>query len=180
MVKAVFFDRDGVLNPLVPHVTNLVSQLTAPWSYKEFSLFDGVKETVQKFKDAGFLTFVVTNQPDVCDGNLPIQDLHEINSELYSVGFDRVLCAMNRNNWFYKPNPGMIEKLLTEYKLDPKDCYMIGDRWKDIVPAHKLGLTTIFMGHIYSCPQDVSDIRPTYYATNISDAYDIIMGDNHD
>lgn len=176
MVKAVFLDRDGVLNPLVKHG----DQYTAPWSYEEFELFPNVKQFITNLKNENFLIFVVTNQPDVFDAKLLIQDLWEINLQLYGLGIDKVLCAMNRNNSYYKPNDGMFQLLINEYGLDCSNSFMIGDRWKDIVPAHNSGLRTIFMGTDYQSPEEYKNIKPDYYASSLEDAYEIIIGDMND
>jgi glycosyltransferase involved in cell wall biosynthesis len=62
--KAVFFDRDGTLNHLVDN--------RAPWTFGEFKFIDGATEAVRLVKDLGYLTFVVTNQPDVKDDKIDV------------------------------------------------------------------------------------------------------------
>ena len=71
--KAVFFDRDGVLNHLVERING---EFTAPWDVSEFDLIPGAKMAVDLVKSKGFKAFVVTNQPDVYDGNLPQNHLN--------------------------------------------------------------------------------------------------------
>ena len=61
MIKAVFLDRDGVINK--PMIINGKSY--APRSIKDFKIFPKVKSDVKKLKNKGFKVFVITNQPDI-------------------------------------------------------------------------------------------------------------------
>ena len=172
MVKAIFLDRDGTLNELVKHG----DEYTAPWSALEFRFLPGAKEAVDMLKSAGFKTYVVTNQPDMLDGKLPQHDLDMMNKMVKNwLGIDEVLCAMQRGANFYKPNTGMIDHLIRKNKVLPHKSYIIGDRWKDIVPGHICMLTTIFLGDVYTTPTEYEHIRPDYYAKDILDAARLIM-----
>ncbi|MBA2404374.1 MAG: HAD family hydrolase, partial [Bdellovibrionales bacterium] len=62
--KAIFLDRDGVINKTIFKM----GKERAPYTMEEFQLLDGVPETVMKFKAQDFLIIVVTNQPDVARG----------------------------------------------------------------------------------------------------------------
>ena len=66
MVKCIFWDRDGVINELVYHD----GIYTAPWKAEEFKFTKNIKEAIVKVKNLGYMNFIVTNQPDVLDGNL--------------------------------------------------------------------------------------------------------------
>ena len=146
--KAVFFDRDGVINYLVKRPDG---SLTAPWSIAEFVSIPGAKQAVQLVKDMGYMVFVVTNQPDVYDDKLSIHHLEIMNRMLKAwFGVDDVMCAFERGSAWYKPNNGMIETLIRQYKIDRSQSYIIGDRWKDIAAGHKSKLTTIYIGDNYT------------------------------
>ncbi|MBU1157379.1 MAG: HAD family hydrolase, partial [Proteobacteria bacterium] len=69
--RAVFLDRDGVLNPVVMRDGSPAS----PRGLDEFSLTPGAGEQVARLREAGYLVIVVTNQPDVARGLLPEEDL---------------------------------------------------------------------------------------------------------
>ena len=66
MVKAIIFDRDGVLTNLVNHDDDV----TAPWSMNELSFTDTAKKAVDLAKQLGYNTFILSNQPDVNDGKI--------------------------------------------------------------------------------------------------------------
>ena len=70
MVRAVFLDRDGVINANLERNGKPV----APTSLAEFRILPGAADAVRRLKDAGFLVVVVTNQPDVRTGLTPKAD----------------------------------------------------------------------------------------------------------
>jgi histidinol-phosphate phosphatase family protein len=171
--KAVFFDRDGVINDLVERADG---NFTSPWTADEFRCKPYVKDAIDIVKKLGFMVFVVTNQPGVHDGVMDRSELEKINTMLkrwFSV--DEIICAVDKTSNFYKPGNGMMEFLIKSYNIDRDGSYMIGDRWKDIVPGHKSKLTTIFVGTEYIYPFEYKNILPDYTATDILDACTIIM-----
>lgn len=175
--KAVFFDRDGVLNHLVERANG---EFTAPWDVSEFDLISGSKMAVDIVKSIGFKAFVVTNQPDVYDGNLPDSHLNIMSRMLKAwLRVDEVLCAYERGSAWYKPNNGMIETLVKQYKIERGASYIIGDRWKDIVAGHKSKLNTIFVGHEYTYPLEYEHIQPDYIVDNVLQACTLIAELEH-
>src|SRR6266542_4440112 len=107
--RAVFLDRDGVLNRALTRE----GKPSAPSSLGEFELLPGVPEACRKLKEAGFLLVVATNQPDVGRGTLAqstIESLHEHMSRLLPIDHvevcfhpgGEVVCECR------KPKPGML------------------------------------------------------------------------
>jgi D-glycero-D-manno-heptose 1,7-bisphosphate phosphatase len=171
MNRAIFFDRDGVLN----HLVERVDGFTAPWSIDEFEFVDGAKLAVDLVKKLGYHTFVVTNQPDVYDGMLQQSHLNLMSRLLASwLGIDEVVCAYERGSAWYKPNEGMIDTLVRKYKIDRGNSYIIGDSWKDIVAGHRSKLGTIFVGKEYTYPYEHKDIQPDYIVDNVLQAATLI------
>ena len=66
MRKAIFLDRDGVLN--YPVFRNGLNKPIAPWSMEEFKLYTGIKKPLEDLAKQNFHIFVVTNQPDIAKG----------------------------------------------------------------------------------------------------------------
>ena len=170
--KAVFFDRDGVLNHLVERING---EFTAPWDVSEFDLIPGAKMAVDLVKSKGFKAFVVTNQPDVYDGHLPQNHLDIMTRMLKAwLRIDEVYIAYERDSAWYKPNNGMIETLVRQYKIERGASYLIGDRWKDIVAGHKSKLNTIYVGFDYTYPLEYQHIQPDYTVDNVLQAATLI------
>lgn len=170
MVKAVFFDKDGVLSPMLgnpPH---------GAWNMREIIFFDGAKQAIQQVQDLGYKTFMVTNQPDqeVTDDFLRRMMLLYVDY----FGFDDALYARTRGSNYYKPNTGMIEHLQKLHNIDLSRSYFVGDRWRDIVCGHNAGVKTIWVKDglfdEYECPKEYEHIKPDYEAENVYRACSLI------
>ena len=148
MVRAVFLDRDGVIN------ANLMrnGKPVAPTSLAEFRFLPGIAEAAQRLKQAGFLLVIVTNQPDIANGITPkavMEDMHaEIRRQLpiddimicFHTDADRCSCR--------KPKPGLILDAATRHGIDLKASYLIGDRWRDVLAGQAAGCgCTIMIDH---------------------------------
>jgi D-glycero-D-manno-heptose 1,7-bisphosphate phosphatase len=76
MTKAVFLDRDGVINELVYHPE--LDMTGAPFQASEFKLISGVAEAIHLLNQAGYLVVVISNQPDVAKGRMTLDAFEEI------------------------------------------------------------------------------------------------------
>jgi D-glycero-D-manno-heptose 1,7-bisphosphate phosphatase len=152
MVKAVFLDRDGVINANLDRDGKQV----APTSLAEFRIFPGVEEATRRLKDAGYLLVVVTNQPDVANGITPRATVDAMHAEIrrrlpiddimicFHVNADNCACR--------KPKPGMIFDAAAKYGIDLPSSYIVGDRWRDVNAGRAAGCQTILVDHGY--PQE--------------------------
>lgn len=173
--KAIFFDRDGVLNDLVKHG----DIYTAPWSYEEFKFKSRVAEAIDLIR-YNFIPIIVTNQPDVLDGKLKMADLVQINNNIKQhLRIDRITSALVRGTNYYKPNNGTVEMWINSLSINREKSFLIGDRWKDIVCGHKSRLNTIYVGNNYNTPVEYEHIKPTYRVNDVYEAcYKIMEIDN--
>lgn len=172
---AVFFDRDGVINPLV---TRPDGRNTSPWSVDEFVLLPNVQSAFALIAPY-YKCFVVTNQPHVGQ-EMTTNDIDAINCHLTSLipEITAIAYCSIQGSSHYKPNHGMILDLVTKHSLSPlmHNHYMIGDRWKDIVCGHNAGTRTIFVGNKYVQGEyPYQDIVPDYQAPDIYTACQLIM-----
>ena len=144
--KAIFFDRDGVLNEDDGYVHSI----------EKLRWIAGAREAVGRLTKEGWLLFVVTNQSGVARGYYfedDVKTLHrEMNREFARFGgtikeffycphlpgatvpqYDKV-CSCR------KPAPGMILAALSKYHLDKKECFLLGDGERDIEAAERAGI----------------------------------------
>ena len=70
--------------------------------------------------------------------------------------FDKILyddifvsTSVSNKSWYKKPNPGMLIKAVKKYNIDIKKSFLVGDRWKDIMAAEKIGCRSIFIDRKY-------------------------------
>lgn len=165
--RCVFLDRDGVINKLIPR---LDGTKTAPWSMEEFELLPYVKESIDILKKLGYYIIVVTNQPDMLDGNLSEKDLTAMSDILYKLGVNYVYCSLYRTGLDYKPNNKHVEDFVNFLNLERDRTFLVGDRWKDIVCGHRSKLRTIFIGSDYITPLEFKNIQPCLIVNDIKQA----------
>ncbi len=151
--RAVFLDRDGVINQ--PVVRNGLP--FPPDEPSGFRLIPGVREACQSLKDAGYLLVVVTNQPDVRRGTQTEYAVRLINEAMCAqLPIDRVeVCyepADSPSASRRKPRPGMLFDAARALNIDLNQSFMVGDRWRDIDCGNAAGCTTIFIDHHYNEP----------------------------
>ena len=175
MRKAVFLDKDGVINSLVERPDG---RMTSPWTLEEFkqTLFPHIKESIQILKELDYLVFVVTNQPGVLDGEMYMTELDDICGYLEEeLGIDHVLYALKKDSPVYKPNKGMFESLIRTYDVDTMHSVMIGDRWKDMVPARDCQVPTIYVGENCEFPEgyDKEYYRPNVTVSTSEEAFEM-------
>ncbi len=143
--KAVFLDRDGVLNRAV--VRNGTPY--PPANAAELVLTPNAKETLQGLKAQGFLLLVVTNQPDVAKRITRRAAVEEINRKLASeLPVDDVFVCYHQDTDHCdcrKPKPGMILDAARKHNVDLAESFMVGDRWRDVEAGQNAGCRTIFI-----------------------------------
>jgi D-glycero-D-manno-heptose 1,7-bisphosphate phosphatase len=174
MTRAVFLDRDGVINRA--HVRE--GKPYPPASLKELEVLPGVPDALTALRRAGYLLIVVTNQPDVARGKIPREAVEEINKHLAgALAIDEFrTCYHDSKDGCdcRKPKPGSLLAAAKEHAIDLSRSYMVGDRWKDIEAGEMAGCKTVFIDHGYS------EQRPDSYdhrAGSLLQASQIILGE---
>lgn len=144
MNKAVFLDRDGVLN-------NEIGEYV--WEPEKFVVSEGVPESLARLKAAGFYLVVVTNQAGIAKGLYTpahVQACHQklqtavgglIDAFYFAPGHPSVSESLAR-----KPGSLMLEKALARFRLDAARCWMVGDRLRDMEAGHRVGVRGILVG----------------------------------
>jgi D-glycero-D-manno-heptose 1,7-bisphosphate phosphatase len=174
-MRAVFLDRDGVINRAV--VKN--GRPYPPSSLATLEILPGVKDSLDDLHKAGYLLFVITNQPDVARGTTSrsvVDEIHEFilaNFPILQIkscfhdDADRCNCR--------KPKTGSIISLAIEYNLNLSDCYMIGDRWRDVDAGMSAGCKTIYIDYQYDEKQPTDT---NFTVKSLFEASKIILGED--
>ena len=120
---------------------------------KSFKLLPNSIKCVQRLNEMGFLTIVITNQPDIATGKLSLKLLKKFNAIMYSKMklTDIFYCphTENDNCLCRKPNTAMIDRAKLKYNIDLNKSFVIGDRWRDVDCGIKSGCKTIFIDYDY-------------------------------
>ncbi len=150
MARAVFLDRDGVINEA--YIRD--GKPFPPRNLSELRILNGVESALVRLRTAGWLNIVVTNQPDVRRGLATRSDVECINKNLISrLQIDDILVCYHDDAdkcQCRKPLPGAIIQAANDYKIDLNKSFMIGDRWRDIEAGYAAGCKTIFIDRKYS------------------------------
>ena len=158
--RAVFLDRDGVLN-----------QAPAPRSLAELQVLPGVPEALRLLGDARFLRIVVTNQPDVARGRTTRELVEQINRALaQALPLDDVLTCFHDDADgcdCRKPRPGLLTRAAAAHGIDLPASFLVGDRGVDVAAGLAAGCTT------FRVPGPASrsdDSLPHYHARDLLEA----------
>lgn len=170
--KAVFFDRDGVLN----HALVVNGKCYPPENASTLNIVAGARQSLNLLKAEGYICLCVTNQPDWARGNRTLDNIHKMNAKVLSeLPLDDLFVCLHDNSHncdCRKPKPGMLQEAAAKWRLDLNACWMVGDRKSDIEAGHAAGCRTIFIDQGYDTP-DV--VLPTATCTCIASAVQIII-----
>jgi D-glycero-D-manno-heptose 1,7-bisphosphate phosphatase len=141
--KAIFLDRDGVINKEKSTYVKTVSEL---------EIFSGIANSIKKLKDAGFLVIVITNQSAVNRGLTNHDNVNYIHFNIQEylrkngTFIDKFYYCPHRpdeNCSCRKPKPGLLLKAAGELNIDLNSSWMIGDSDSDIEAAKSAGCKSI-------------------------------------
>ena len=170
--RAVFLDRDGVINRGIIRD----GKPYPPQTLEELEVLPGVAEALSRMHDAGFLLIVATNQPDVARGKQTremVEAMHEqLADELPIDAFFACYHDEGDGCDCRKPKPGMLLEAARAYDIDLARSYMIGDRWRDTGCGQNAGCTAIFLDFGYSERQPVP---PFVRVGSMGEAADFII-----
>jgi D-glycero-D-manno-heptose 1,7-bisphosphate phosphatase len=173
MMRAVFVDRDGVLNAAVvengwPH---------PPASAADLTFLPGVRARLAELKRLGFLIVCVTNQPDVARGGVTRASVDEINARIrVEMPLDDLLACYHDDRDgcdCRKPRPGLLLEAASRLGIDLGCSYMIGDRWKDIACGAAAGCATVFVDYGYT--ESYQGPAPAHVSATAADALEYVL-----
>ena len=173
--KAIFLDRDGVLN--IPRIIN--GKSFAPKKFKDFKLYPNTISNCKKLKNKNYLLIVITNQPDIQRKKIKIEELKNMHEKLYrAINYDDLYCSYTDNNksYYRKPNPGMLVRAVKKNKININKSFMIGDRWSDIECAKRVKCKSVFID------RDYNEAKPKNFyakAKSFSEAVRIILNEKN-
>lgn len=149
MKRAVFVDRDGVINRAVVRD----GKPYPPATLDDLEILPGVERAASALRKAGFLIVVVTNQPDVATGVQQRDVVEAMHARLLAAGLcdDVKTCYHTDADGCEcrKPKPGMLMEAAREWHIDLARSFMVGDRWRDIAAGKAAGCHTFFIDYEY-------------------------------
>lgn len=187
MNKAIFLDRDGVINHLI--FNPKTNEYESPHEPTDLEIIPGVFEVLKTLNNKGFLLFIISNQPSYAKGKTTLTKIKEIHRRLQEKIEDY---GINITEYYYcyhhpdgiipdytkvcecrKPKPFFIHKAEKEYDLDLKNSWLIGDQDTDIECGISGGVRTILLKNKHSEKKRGSS-SPTYTIENLSETIKLI------
>jgi D-glycero-D-manno-heptose 1,7-bisphosphate phosphatase len=172
MRRAVFLDRDGVINRAVVHN----GKPFPPDNLAGVEILQGVSGALAALHDAGFMLIVITNQPDVARGKTAMAVVEDINNFIARcLPIDEIrTCYHDSGDGCdcRKPLPGALLAAAKQYWIDLERSYMVGDRWSDMEAGKRAGCKTFFIDYYYNEKQPGS---VNYRVGSLEEASKIIL-----
>ncbi len=177
MRRAVFLDRDGVIN----RAFVLEGTPIPPKDLNDVEILFGVKEAIKLLNRGNFEIVVATNQPDVARGRVSKESVEAINSYLgkelsishfftcYHDDSDGCDCR--------KPKPGLLLDAARNLNLDLEESFLVGDRWRDIAAGQAAGCSSFFINYEY---KEKSPLLPFTQVSSLIEATRLILENPHD
>jgi histidinol-phosphate phosphatase family protein len=190
--KAVFLDRDGVINEIVYY--RELGLVDSPRCARQFRLLPHAAEGIRLLNQAGFKVIVVTNQPGIAKKSLTRRALREIHGRMTRMlrargaRLDAIYCCLHHPEAKIqtlrqvcecrKPGCGLLLAAARDWSLDLPRSFMVGDSFTDIEAGHAAGCRTIFVGRwkCEACQLMGKDgARPDILARDLSEAAQLIL-----
>jgi len=144
MNKAIFLDRDGVIN---------IERGDYTWKIEDFKFNKSIFEVLRKLQKKGYLFIIITNQGGISKKLFTHNDVIKLHEFMFAKFSDN---NINITDLYYcphhsniekclcrKPNSLMIEKAIARYNIDIKQSYFIGDSRRDFLAGEKAGVKAI-------------------------------------
>ena len=170
--KAVFFDRDGVIN----HERGI----DYTYQISHFKFYKEVFSALAKL-NSDFKKIIVTNQAGIAKGIYSEKDYQELTNyylkelEKRELKIDKVYhCPHKDGCQCRKPQPGMLLEAAQEFNLDLRKSWLIGDKSSDILAGQKVGCRTILMETGHGGADQLHQIKADHQAKDLNEAIEII------
>jgi D-glycero-D-manno-heptose 1,7-bisphosphate phosphatase len=144
MNKAIFLDRDGVVNIEKNYV----------YKIRDFEFIDGIFDLCKKYQDEGYFIIIITNQAGIARGYYTEGDFRVLTRWMinefkqHDVKISKVYHCPHYPDitgpcYCRKPNPGMILQAKEEFNLNLKECVLVGDKESDIQAGRNAGISIL-------------------------------------
>jgi D-glycero-D-manno-heptose 1,7-bisphosphate phosphatase len=190
--KAVFLDRDGVINELVYNKEE--GTIGSPLSAREMRVFPYAAQVIKSIQKLGYKVIVISNQPGVAKKQMTYSEFLKINKKMTrelikansfldgeyycmhhpyaSISKYRVKCTCR------KPKPGLIIKAAKEHDLDLNSSVMVGDGLVDVKAGRLAGCKTVLIAHMTEFLNDMiekENARPDFLVASLGDVSSLLV-----
>ncbi len=189
LIRAVFLDRDGVLNRNVFNPDT--GDFESPGKAEDLELFPWVLESLLLLQEAGYLLFLVSNQPNYAKGKSTLDELRDVHAALTNsldaagVTFAQFFYCFHHPQGIVpshsgicdcrKPSPFFLQKAASDFGVSLSHSWMIGDRASDIQCGNSVGVRTIRVLEDHPATRAAAEPLATFEANDLSHAVSLIF-----
>lgn len=172
MNKAVFLDRDGVINAALYNATE--DKLDSPYRLEDFRLLPGVPQAIRAIHQMGFFATVVSNQPGVAKGKCDFAFIDRINRMLQTqlaeqdARLDAIYYCFHHPEAQVeelrfscdcrKPKPGLLLRAAHDLQINLVDSYIVGDNMVDILAGEAAGCRTVLLKNSFNSATEYAPV----------------------
>jgi D-glycero-D-manno-heptose 1,7-bisphosphate phosphatase len=175
-VRAVFLDRDGVINRAIVRD----GKPYPPTTLNQLEVIADAPSALSRLHAVGFRLIIVTNQPDVARGTQTRAFVESVHAALLAGGLPiDLFCVCYHDDPDHcdcrKPKPGLLLAAARDMDVNLAESFMVGDRWRDVVAGRAAGCRTVFIDHQYR------ETAPAHYdarAASLAEAAEWILQQN--
>jgi len=193
MNKAVFYDRDGVINEMAYDAENGLVHI--PWKVNQIVLNHGIVELLKATKKLGFLNIIISNQPDIGLNRITKKIFKDIEENISQKIKDEDAIIDKAYYCFHhpfaklekykkdcdcrKPRTRLFLQAAKEMNIDLSQSWMIGDGLFDIVAGHNAGCKTILIAnnvqtrYLKAIEDQLKNTKPDFIVKNAKEAVSI-------
>lgn len=182
MRRALFVDRDGVLDELVFYPSH--EEWEGPRTVADLRMIDGAAAALRRAQDVGWLLFIVTNQPSFAKGKTTLEALIEVHERVLSeLARDGVTITESYRCYHQasdacqcrKPSPFFLREAARHFSVDLQESWMIGDQDSDMGSGRAAGCRVALIENPHSVHKRGA-IEPDARYTSLADAIAAIVG----
>ena len=163
MRRALFVDRDGVVNDLVFYPSH--GEWESPRRAADLRIRPGAAEALKEAASAGWMVFLITNQPSYAKGKCPLEDLQDVHQHVLDILESRGVIITESFVCYHhpeskiegfgacqcrKPSPFFLHEATAKYELDASASWMVGDQDTDIETGRRAGCRTALIEYEHS------------------------------
>ena len=189
--RAVFLDRDGVINRILYHRD--IGVIDTPFTEKQMVLLPGAARAVKKLNRLGLQAVVVSNQPGIAKGHFDAGTLEAMTGKMEralargGAHLDGIYYCLHhpgaikpsyrRRCSCRKPMPGLLKRAARELDIDLSASFMVGDSIADIQAGRSAGCATIMVG-AWKCDlcrfMEARKVKPGFIVPDIMAAAQLV------
>ena len=187
MDRAVFLDRDGVIN--YPVLNPRTNEYEAPADKDDLKLIPEVIESLKELQELNYKLFLVSNQPDYAKGKTTLENLCSVHNKIHSILSENNITFTEYYYCYHHPNgivaeysiscecrkPGnfFLKQAKLKYGLDLLSSWMVGDSDVDIFCGQSAGTRTIMI-KIKESAHRTGKSNPDFLVNTIREAVEVI------